>query len=131
MPPADSLFNLAFSRLLQIIRQRASEAGIICQVQSSGNREPLGDQLTGTDICDVSFVGDSAFPLAHAIPHVLLQQIAVLCDIIHSVCTSMGFLPNYKVGESAVVLELRGKGAPDAKNVVCAAGYENPCWVPG
>ena len=113
MPLAGLLFNFAFSRLLQMIRQRASEAGIICQVQSSGNRELLGDQLTGTDICDVSFVDDGAFLLAHAIPHVLLQQIAVLCDIIHSVCTSMGFLPNsIKMANLLLCLNSEAKGLP-------------------
>ena len=41
-----------------------------------------------------------------------------LCDIIHHTCITFGFMPNYKKGKSSVVLELRGKGAPDVKHAV-------------
>ena len=99
-------------------RQKAGEAAIICQVQGSGNRELLGQKDQDTEVFDVSFVDDGAFLLANASPTVLVQQVACLCDIIHHTCITFGFMPNYKKGKSSVVLELRGKGAPDVKHAV-------------
>ena len=118
MPLADLLFNFAFARLLDRIKTCAKQAGIDCQVKSSGNHELLGERDQHTEIMDVSFVDDGAFLLANASPAILVQQVASLCDIIHHVCLVYGFMPNYKKGKSSVVLELRGKGAPDVKHAV-------------
>jgi len=118
MPLADILFNFCFAGLLKEIRAKATAASLFVEVPCNHSRDIDARPNSSTNLIDVSYVDDGCYILTHHIPNQLISNVAALCTIIHNACRNRGFQPNYKVGKSAVLLELRGKGAPDAKRRV-------------
>ena len=118
------IFNVIYEYALGRIRRRASDAGILHEIEGSQpclwtladgaiQPEAKGDVLA--TLCDIEYVDDVLFMLMHADPRQLVHNSRVILAIILDEFKCCGLECNLAAGKTEVTLSLVGKGARKAK----------------
>eukprot|EP00969_Alexandrium_andersonii_P034227 1496327-Alexandrium_andersonii.AAC.1 len=111
-PWADLFFGLIQARVMRAVRARIAEEGLQMQVEARGPYAlPTGRLAQHHPVFDVSFIDDSALPVADPTPADLLHKLERVAVIVDDVLTQHALFPNYAVTKTAAVIAFHGQGS--------------------
>ena len=119
-PFADLLFTFAEAKVLKTPRGFLHEAGLCTAVNLSDLENVLGvcvdnrERSTIQFIYEISFVDDGVWPI-FSTADCLAKNVRKAIEILDRICSSFGFVVNYKKGKTMVLMRFFGKGSKSAR----------------
>ena len=113
---ADVLFNILFAKILGGVRNELAEAGVLTELQWSGQRGilsvPAEEPNSATALlAEAIWADDLALFIHHSEPAKLVENLQVTCGILFNSCLNHGLRPNFERGKTEILASLRGGGA--------------------
>ena len=109
---ADLIFSFIFKRVLESVRQYATDDGALLQLPFSGEQMPWGvQQQEMVAFLAAAWADDAVFPTAGKDAHDMVQQMQTTAKAVMRACLAHGLEPNLKPGKTSILLCLRGRGS--------------------
>ncbi len=113
-PLADAVFSLSFAAPLATVADYIRSRDLVLDTRPP--QRLLSTEADADEPCtDVAYADDALFLAFLVHNERIVSQIRGLLDTVHVCMLSAGYQPNYKKGKSAVMVEVAGKGARDAR----------------
>ena len=120
-PLADIAFGMLMRRILQRVRDRMDERGLVARLPVHGATPfvPTDDVLPEMEtVHDISYIDDASAYTWGPDPQAVIDNVKIIVAIYHDEFLRHGLQLNYAAGKSECLVALRGKGAKTVREQV-------------
>ena len=113
-PLADLAFGMLMRRILERVRERMDEKGIVARLPVCGATPFATDEEVIPEmeaVSDISYVDDASAYTWSPDPQTVIENVGSIVAIYHEEFLRHGMQLNYAAGKSECLVALRGKGA--------------------